>query len=64
MARIEKLTKAQVKSLTVGIKPGVHFHPEPRCKGTHNKACDGKGIEITCNLVKVLGKRICACLHI
>jgi len=65
MARVEKLTKAEVKKLTAGLKPGVHFHSEPRCKGgVHSKNCDGKGAEITCNLVKVLGKRICACLHV
>ena len=66
MAKPKKPTKLQVRALTAGTKPDIHFHPEPRCtKGTHNPACDGKaGIEITCNLVRILGKRVCVCTHL
>ena len=58
-----KVTKAQITA--AGIKPKLHLHGEPRCTGGyHDGGCSGKGTEVTCNLIKKFGIRVCACLHV
>lgn len=60
-----EVTAKDLRQATKSLKPKVHVHKAPKCRGEeHNPACEGKGAELSCNQVTVLGKKFYVCTHI
>lgn len=59
------MSATEIRTALGGQKPKVHLHPLPRCSDRqHGAGCDGKGIELSCNQVTVLGKKFAVCTHL
>jgi len=65
--RSKAASKEALKEALPKLKTRIHVHDVPKCvrkAGTHHASCTGKGIELTCNQVKIGPVKKAVCVHV